>query len=300
MTIQINLLNVPAPTVVETLSFETIFAEMLADLKARDPEFTALVESDPIYKLLEICSFRELLIRQRVNDASKSLMLAYATGSDLEQIGANFGVVRKTLIEGNAEVNPAIVAVYESDDDLRLRIQSAFNGISTAGPKSAYEYHALSVDTIMDVEVDGPPIVPAGHVRVTILSATGDGTATQSQIDAVNAKLNSDDIRPLTDYVTVQSATIVPYKLNITLSISYNWDSDIIIQTATNGINEYCKSARKVGKDVNISGIHAGGFVAGVDKVIFNSTGGALTTDLSIDIYQASYLTELIINTVVQ
>lgn len=297
MTDSINLLNVPAPNVVETLSFETIFSAMLADLQARDPAFTALVASDPAWKILEVCSYRELLIRQRVNDATKSVMLAYATGSDLEQIGANFGVVRKTLIEGNAQVNPAIVAVYEDDESLRMRIQSALNGITTAGPKSSYEFHALTVDTILDVDVVGPPTVSAGNVRVTILSAIGDGTATTAQINAVTAKLNSDSIRPLTDYVTVQSATIVPYKLNITLLIRPYWDSAVILEGATAGINSYCSSIRKVGEDVTISGIHAGGFVAGVERVVFNSTGGAITTDLSISDIQASYLSELIINT---
>lgn len=299
MTTTINLLNVPAPTVVETLSYETIFSAMLADLKLRDEAFTALVESDPAYKILEVCAYRELLIRQRVNDATKSVMLAYATGSDLEQLGANFGVVRKTLIEGNTNVNPVVVAVYEDDETLRLRIQSALNGITTAGPKSSYEFHALAVDTILDVDVVGPPTVSAGNVRVTIISATGDGSATQTQIDAVSAKLNSDSIRPLTDLVTVQSASIVPFKLNLTLYIRPDWDSAVIIQTATTNVTAYCNSVRKVGSEVRISGIHAGGFVAGVERVVFNSTAGAINSDLIISDVEASYLSQLIITTVV-
>lgn len=298
MTEQINLLNIPAPTVVETLSFETILSAMFADLKARDDTFTALVESDPMYKLLEICAYRELLIRQRVNDATKSVMLAYATGADLEQLGAIFNVDRKILIEGNAEVNPAIEAVYEDDESLRMRIQSALNGVSTAGPKSSYKYHTLSVDTILDADIVGPPTVSSGNVRVTILSAIGDGTATQTQIDAVNAKLSSDEIRPLTDYVTVQGATIVPYKINVTLYILNNWDSATIIATARAGILEYCSSVRKIGYKVRLSGIHAGGFVSGVERVTFNTTDGAINADLYIDSTSASYLTDLVINTI--
>src|SRR5690606_1403888 len=77
-TLDLSLL--PAPDVVEALDFETIFAAMLADLQARDPTFDALVESDPAYKVLQVSSFRELLLRQRVNDAARERMLAFASG----------------------------------------------------------------------------------------------------------------------------------------------------------------------------------------------------------------------------
>lgn len=52
----IDLSTVPAPNVVQALNFETILAEMLADLQARDSVFTALVESDPAYKILEVAA----------------------------------------------------------------------------------------------------------------------------------------------------------------------------------------------------------------------------------------------------
>ena len=107
----IDLSTLPPPSVVETLDFEAILAAMLADLQARDPAFTALVESDPAYKILEVCAYRELLIRQRVNDAARATMLAYATGADLEQIGALFGVTRLTITEADEEAVPPVPAV---------------------------------------------------------------------------------------------------------------------------------------------------------------------------------------------
>ena len=83
----IDLSNIPAPEVVETLDFSAILAAMVADLQARDPAFTALVESDPAWKILEVAAYRELLLRQRINDASRAVMLAFATGADLEHLG---------------------------------------------------------------------------------------------------------------------------------------------------------------------------------------------------------------------
>lgn len=61
----VDLSQLPAPSVVETLDFETILQAMLDDLLARDPDFSALVESDPAYKILEVAAYRELLLRQR-------------------------------------------------------------------------------------------------------------------------------------------------------------------------------------------------------------------------------------------
>lgn len=94
----IDLSTLPAPKAVEALSFESIVQAMISDLVTRDPTFTALVESDPAYKIVEACAYRELLLRQRNNEAVLAVMLAYAAGSDLDQIGANFGVARSGTI----------------------------------------------------------------------------------------------------------------------------------------------------------------------------------------------------------
>lgn len=93
----VNLSKLPPPVVVEQLDFETIFAEMLADLQSRDPVFTALVESDPAFKILEVAAYRELLIRQRANESAKAVMLAFANDADLDQLGANVGVARLVI-----------------------------------------------------------------------------------------------------------------------------------------------------------------------------------------------------------
>jgi hypothetical protein len=57
----------PVPDVVETLDYEVILAAMKADLAARAPELAAVLalESEPVVKLLEVCAYRELLLRAR-------------------------------------------------------------------------------------------------------------------------------------------------------------------------------------------------------------------------------------------
>lgn len=153
----VDLSKLQAPDLVETLSFETIFAEALAQFRKLLPEFSALTEADPVYKLLQLFAARELLIRQRANDKAQQTMLAFATGTNLDHLGALLGVARLMLDPGQPE--NGITPTYESDVDFRRRIQLAPEGFSVAGPEGAYIYHALSAAAdVMDASATSPAL----------------------------------------------------------------------------------------------------------------------------------------------
>ncbi|HDP8137824.1 TPA: baseplate J/gp47 family protein, partial [Escherichia coli] len=98
-------------------------------------------------------------------------------------------------------------AVMESDTSLRLRAQSAWDGLSVAGPSGAYEYFARSASGLVR---DARAISPSpATVTVSILSADGDGTAGEALLNTVRTALNAENVRPVADRLTVQSATIV-------------------------------------------------------------------------------------------
>ena len=139
-------------------------------------------------------------------------MLAYARGSNLDHLGALMGVARLQLDPGvPAE---GIPPTMESDEDLRRRIQLAPEGFSVAGPEGAYIFHALSADgDVLDASATSPT---PGSVVVSIMSRTGNGAASSELVAAVQAVLASDNVRPLTDFVTVQSAEIVDFAVNAT------------------------------------------------------------------------------------
>ncbi|MCE4363299.1 baseplate J/gp47 family protein [Xanthomonas hortorum] len=151
------------------MSFETIFATALTQFRRLMPEFSALTESDPVYKILQLFAARELLIRQRANDKAQQTMLAFATGTNLDHLGALFGVARLVLDPGQPE--SGVAPTYESDVDFRRRIQLAPEGFSVAGPEGAYIYHALSAAAdVMDASATSPA---PGQVLVTVqLSAS--------------------------------------------------------------------------------------------------------------------------------
>ncbi|MDU7757683.1 MAG: baseplate assembly protein, partial [Staphylococcus epidermidis] len=128
----VDLSQLPAPNVVEALDFESLLTErknFLVSLYPTDEQDavrrTLRLESEPIVKLLQENAYRELLLRQRVNEAAQAVMVAYALGSDLDQLAANNDVTRLVVMPADADTIPPVDAVMESDTDFRLRIQQA-------------------------------------------------------------------------------------------------------------------------------------------------------------------------------
>lgn len=261
----VDLARLPFPAVVEPLDYETILAALLADLCARDPAFDALVESDPAFKLLEVVAYRELLLRQRVNEAAKAVTLAYAVGSDLDQIAARYNVQRLVLDAGDPTASPPRAAVLEADSDLRRRVQLAFEGLSVSGPTGAYLFHALGADAdVLDASVISPD---PGEVVVTVLARTGDGTADAPLLAKVGAALSAEDTRPLTDHVAVQAALIVPYTVSAALTLYPGPDSAVVLAEAIARVDAFIASNHRLGRDVTRSGLFAALHAEGVQNV---------------------------------
>ena len=257
----VDLSRLPFPAVVEAIDFEAVLAAMLADLRARAPEFTALVEADPAYKILEVCAYREVLLRQRVNEAAKGVLLAYAAGADLDQIAANFNVQRLVLVPANPATIPPTPAVMEPDDDLRRRVQLAFEGLSTAGPEGAYIFHSLGAHPdVLDASATSPA---PGEVVISVLSRVGNGEPAAPVLAAVAAKLSAQDVRPLTDQVTVQAANIVPFTVTAALTLYPG----------------------RLGRDVTRSGLFAALHAEGVQNVVLT----APAADVVVTELQAAY-----------
>ena len=282
----VDLSRLPAPQVVETLDYETILAELIASLRLLLPDFQPL-ESDPATKLLQVVAYREILLRQRINDAARAVMPAYASGADLDNLAALLGVTRFTLDPGDPALS--IPPTMESDADLRRRMVLAPEGYSVAGPEGAYIYHALSADPdVLDASATSPA---PGEVVVSVLSRSGDGTASPELIAAVAAHVSADRLRPLTDHVTVQSAEIVPYTVDATLTTFSGPDGSVVINEAQRRIEAYVASSHRLGRDITISGIHAALHVEGVHRVVLT----APSADIIIGREQAPYCTSLTI-----
>lgn len=268
----IDLSQIPAPDIVESLDFEIILSEMKSALSEELGDSSWDVESEPIVKLLEVCAYREVLIRQRVNDAAKQTMVAYATGANLEHLAALLGVSKN---DG------------ESDDRLRVRTQLALEGFSTAGPVGAYVYHALAADNrVKDVAVSSPS---PGQVLVSVLSNDGDGVASSDLVSVVGAYLNNEDVRPLTDQVSVQSASVIPYGVTATLTFYPGPDASTVKTAAQSALLKYVSEHHAMGHDITLSGIYAALHQVGVQNVILSSPAQSIVCDT----HEAAYCSSI-------
>lgn len=288
----VDLSKLPFPDAVEVLDFETILSEMLADYQSRDPAYSALVESDPAYKVLEVAAFRELLLRQRVNEAIKAVTLAYANDADLDQIAARYNVERLLIDAGNPDATPPVPPTYESNDSLRRRVQLSFEGFSTAGPEGAYVFHSLGSDArVLDADARSP--VP-GQVVVAVLSRVGSGVAPSDLLAAVNAALSDEDVRPLTDQVLVESAAIVNYAITAQLTLYPGPDATVVLNAANAAAVAYAETNHRLGRDVTLSGLYAALHQEGVQNVLLTSPPASIAVARN----QASYCTGITITSV--
>ena len=266
---KVDLSQLAPPNVVESLDFESILSAMLADLRARDPAFTAIVESDPAYKILEVAAYRELLIRQRVNDAAKAVMVAYAQGADLDQIAANYDVARLLITPADDTTIPPTEAVFESDDDFRVRILLSLEGYTTAGSKGSYIFHALSASgDCKDVAVTS---LTPGTVNVAVLSRTETGAAPSATIAAVTEALNAEVVRPLCDTVVITSAQIVNYSITASLTVFSGAGQAEVLAAAIAAAEAYAAEQHRLGRDITRSGIFAALHQPGVQNVTLTS-----------------------------
>lgn len=195
-----DLTQLPPPEVVENLDFETILQVHRADLLARYPEAAAVIdlESEPLNKLLQAHAYRELLYRQRVNEAARAHLLAFATGADLDHKAAFYGLTR---------------LAGESDERLRARVQLRIKSLAGNGTREAYELTAMTASqNVRDARATQP--FPG---RVHLLLWCHDAAQAEATLATVLAAINADDGRPLGVPVTVALARA--RAINITAAI---------------------------------------------------------------------------------
>ena len=293
----VDLNQLAAPDVVEELDFETILAERKATFVSLYPEDqqeavarTLTLESEPIVKQLEESAYREVIWRQRVNESARAVMLAYAAGYDLDNLGANYNVERLVITPADETTLPPTPAVMESDTDYRLRIQQAFEGMSVAGSTGAYQFHGRSADgRVADISVISPE--PA-CVTVSVLSRENNGAASDELLAVVRAALNDEDVRPVADRVTVQSAAIVDYTIDAALYLYPGPESEPVLSAAKTKLQTYISAQHRLGRDIRKSAIYAALHVEGVQRVELV----APVADIVLDDTQASNCTEYRVN----
>ncbi|MCG7349291.1 baseplate assembly protein [Sphingomonas sp. ACRSK] len=259
----LDLSSLPAPDLIEQLSFDDVLARMVADVRLRLPGFDATVDSDPAVIVLQVAAYHLQLHVAAVNDKARQLMVASATGANLDHLAALVGASRRTVDGGDP--GQGIPPKLEGDDELRQRIVLAPESFSVAGPELAYVYHAKAADgAVLDARATSPA---PGEVLVSVLAREGDGRASAELLGKVAAVVNSDSVRPLGDLVTVASAEIRPFALDARLVTFSGPDIGLVLAAARSSLDVYLASSRLLGRDITLSGLFAALHVAGVMRV---------------------------------
>lgn len=258
MTVDLDAL--PPPDVVEPLDFESILSDMAADYRARWPDFSAWLESEPALKLLETAAYRELLLRARVNDAARACMLPHAAGGDLDNLAALFGVQRRA---------------GETDAALRRRTTLSLGAHNTAGSIAGYEYWALRVPGVEHVCVSSPA---AGQVSVVAVGAVeGEGAeALDAQVDsatvvALAAALSADEVRPIADQVGCYGVAVRAYRVAAAVTtVEGARDREAVRAASEASLRRYCLERHRcapIGNDIRRGALFAALHVPGVESV---------------------------------
>lgn len=261
----IDLSKLPAPAVVEQLDFEAYLAAFKTDFAARaaaagwDYDVGDL-ESDPVVKVLEVAAYREMLLRGRVNDAARAVMLAKSVGADLDQLGALYKTAR---------------AAGETDERYRERVQEAPEALSTCGPTGAYVYHAKRVSpTIKSVAVLTTP--GTGEVHVLPLVSAGNGLPSSEVLALVRAACSDDTVRPMTDIVVVRAPVVTNYAIVLAITVRSGEAPAAVIAAARAGVEAYGRERHRIGMPVYVNAIVAAATVGGVDNARVIAPAGDL------------------------
>ncbi|MER9652539.1 baseplate J/gp47 family protein [Mesorhizobium sp. M0152] len=149
------------------------------------------LETDPVKIVLEVAAYRETFLRARVNDAAKANLVAFSGGTDLDHLAAFYDVVR---------------LAGERDDALRKRVIIAITGRSPAGGADWYRSAALRASVrVRDVSIYRVGTGP--DLRIAVLATDNFGEPDAALLAAVDAEVQKDAVRVISDRVTVISAT---------------------------------------------------------------------------------------------
>ena len=164
-----------------------------------------------------------------------------------------------TVSEGGAD--------RASDEEFYNLLRLSMDAASTAGAQGGYVYWAKQVSTeIADVAACSPePCV----VKIYILMENGDLAGDEIKKAALDA-CSANERRPLSDWVSVEDAEIVPYDIRFTYFLQNGGGrSAADVETAVRDAVEKYKmwQCAKLGRDINPDKLREYLYAAGVKRV---------------------------------
>lgn len=271
--VDIDLSRLPPPDVVEVPDYLALVAARKSDIVARFRaragdeladalEATLAIEGELITKLVESGAYRQTLHYARVNDAARAVMLAFATGTDLDHKGGDFETPRMVMVPADGDTP----AVMEDDARYRRRLQLSPEAFATAGARGAYIFHALSYSPQIADAWAWTPNAADGRVYVELIGFDGAPVSDEILIGLAD-HLMSEPVRPLTDVVVVRNAQRVDYALAVTVRLKRGPDPSVVRDEVEARVRAYAATRYRIGREVYADGITAAAMVPGVEWI---------------------------------
>ncbi len=195
----IPLDDLPPPTVVQPLDFETLRQQIIDRLSGSQPLLFDAVkqpvflqaelvtgengekyfkvpagdlgaiqyldrESHPFTRWANVTAWLTMTQQQRFQQRSLSVFLQYAQDSDLDGLGALMNVKRLVIDPGQPDADPPVPPTMEGNQSFRRRIQLKPESITTAGSRGSYIYHTLTASAdVRDAAIDRPTFDRQGN-----------------------------------------------------------------------------------------------------------------------------------------
>lgn len=241
----LDLSRLGAPTLVDP-AFQPILDARLQGFRlaweaerARNPSLpafdTLMLETEPARLLTREYAFGDMLLKAAINDASNSLRLATAVGTDLEHLAATYhGTQKQLLVAANPTFGTA--AVYEGDSELRERAQLAPEALADMGLTPGgyvYKVRTAFADRIKHVV---PINRDAGRVELRVLGRSGDGTVGPALLAEIANAFRAEEGTQSTDVLTVLSAEVVAVPVIATIVLPAGPDPEAVRAVAQIGI----------------------------------------------------------------
>jgi phage-related baseplate assembly protein len=242
--------SLPRFEVLEALNAETILEGRMGRFvelwKEHDPPAGAAydaegLEFDPIKITQEASTYFELLLRDRVNQAARSVTLAFAASGDLDAIASRYpgGVPRLTDEQGNPD---------EDDERYRRRIWLSPATLSPHGTEEAYVFWALTADRKLH-DASATTVEGTGRVKIAVMGSRANPLPTQAQLLAVRAFVPSHSRKALTDIVSVVGPTVVETRYVLDVWLFPGADAKVVFGTLRRNLEDLVKRQAWLGFD---------------------------------------------------
>lgn len=239
-----------AQDLTSTFDFESILHDLKTDIltawNQRGWNIKGLSESDPAMRLLQIAAYRELYLRQEIQESINNCHLKNACGVYLDRLAALLDERRLP---------------QESDNSFRERISMIWENAKPIGTHRAYEEKILSHSAVKDVRLFVEEIPDFDHGQaldfyILLVPELAEDPNYNREKFLTEIRSLVENVRLVTDYTRFYLAEIKPYTIDATLKKDHRGPGrkEILLQ-AKKDLEAYVIEMYRLGRTVNMAAV---------------------------------------------